>query len=162
MHGRVVMTILWDPEQVTEVIAIKESANLSQSWERPGGSPQWGLKGPCTPGLMLLPPGPLLTFPSVCGPRNPPSSRRASQGLSLLYSGSLAESASFPTLPFVPTSRLLIYNPYIPALYVAGLQVPGGMKILTSVHAENLLLTPMLHFLKNAFTETWQDLYSFF
>lgn len=45
--------------------------------------------------------------------------------------GGLDETASFPTLPFAPVSRLLRY---MPALCVAVLlQVPEGTKILTSV-----------------------------
>ena len=64
-------------------------------------------------------------------------------------SGSAPESATFSTLLFAPVSRLLKYiYKYIPAVWAAGLRVPEGMKISTSVHAENLLLTPMLHFKK--------------
>lgn len=86
-------------------------------------------------------------FSSACDPRISQSSGvlRICPCFNPTSQGSLAESSSFSTLLFAPVSRLLIY---MPALCAAGLQVLEGTKILTSVHAENLLLTPMLHLKK--------------
>lgn len=89
----------------------------------------------------------MLTFSPSCDPRTSQSSGvlKVCPCFTPTSQGSLAESASFSTLLFAPVSRLLIY---MPAPCAAGLQVLEGTKILTSVHAENLLLTPMLHLKK--------------
>lgn len=135
---------------------------LDFSRNKGGGDWAGAVQGPERQGRIAFIsfPGFVLTFSSAYDPRTFQSSGvlRVCPRFTPTNQGSLAESASFSAFLFPPVSRLLIY---MPALCAAGLQVLEGTKILTSVHAENLLLTPMLHLKKTSFTETWQDFYSF-
>lgn len=110
------------------------------------GSPTENCPGSCIPGkdlLHFLSLYPLLTCPSAYDPES--SSLPDQASFHPQQPWQCGESAGFSTLLFALMSRSLVY---LPALCSAGLWVPEGMEILTSVHAENLLLTPVLHFLK--------------
>lgn len=91
----------------------------------------------------------------VYDPGSSSSSRKSSQNFAFASSpptlGAWLNQKKFSTLLLALMSGLLIY---IPALCASGLREPEGMKISASVHAENFLLTPMVHFFKNSFTET--------
>lgn len=115
-----------------------------------GGSPHWELSGLCIPLEEFLSSpfsssSPFLV-PTILEALGLPGRALSLSLLRLHQSWELGWVSKIFNLAIC--TRVRVVNIHIPALCAAGFQLPEGMKILTSAHAENLLLTPMLHFLK--------------